>query len=220
MPDRKTSLAWVERLVSSIPCRDTRQLDRFIQSRPFAKIVAPKPEIRVGDHWFCTRRYKDVVSEDELLEVYVGSGESSSEHMGYDRLDPHWQEKSEDKKHRWELSRAYMRPRFRGRNYSVFMLELVLALARKNRAYSVVAYPRHVAMLVTLLKNGFRTTEGNLDMTLSRILHQGKTWYARNASQRQLYYAEEFRPFIQDGSFIMEKRVSRPTLWEFLMEKV
>ena len=51
---------------------------------------------------------------------------------------------------RWELTRAYMHPRYRGQNYSLFMAEMVMALAKKNHARSVVAYPRHVAMLVTL----------------------------------------------------------------------
>lgn len=100
------------------------------------------------------------------------------------------------------------------------MVELVLALCKKNRGYSVVAYPRHVAMLVTLIKMGFRTLEGNYDATLKRILDQGLRWYRNNTSQRRLYYAQEFRPFIIEGSFIMEKRVAPVTLWEFLWQKI
>ena len=95
-----------------------------------------------------------------------------------------------------------------------------MALARKNRAKSVVAYPRHVAMLVTLLNFGYRTMEGNYDATLHRILKQGKHWYGNNTGQRRLYYAQEFRPFIQDGSFIMEKSVASHGFWNFMMEKV
>ena len=41
-----------------------------------------------------------------------------------------------------------------------------------------------------------------------------------NTNQRRLYYAQEFRPFIQDGSFIMEKPVASHGIWDFLMEKV
>ena len=220
MPDSRTILGWVARIADTIPCRDTKALDQYIKSRPQAKLTKPVPEMRLDDHWFCVRRYSDIVSREDLLEIYIGSKESGDEYMGYDRIDPHWQDAEGRDRHRWELTRAYMRPKYRGRNYSVFMQEMVLALARKNRAYSVVAYPRHVAMLVTLLKYGFHTMEGSYDHTLRRILRQGLAWYGRNAPQRQLYYAQEFRPFIQEGSFIMEKRVSPRTIWEFLMEKV
>ena len=64
------------------------------------------------------------------------------------------------------------------------------------------------------------TFEGNYDDTLHRIYKQGKRWYANNVNQRRLYYAQEFRPFIQDGSFVMEKRVKPASLWDFLLEKV
>lgn len=220
MPDRKTILSWIPRIAEKIPCDNTEMLDNFIKSRPQAKLTAPAPELLVGDHWFCIRRYNDVVSHENLLEVYVGCKSLAPDYLGYDRMDPHWKDAEGRDKHRWELTRAYMRPQFRGRNYSIFMLELVQALAKKNRAFSVVAYPRHVAMLVTLLKYGFHTMEGAYDRTLYRILRQGRAWYGQDLAQRQLYYAQEFRDFIRDGSFIMEKRISRPTLWEFLMEKV
>lgn len=220
MPDRATILAWVKCITDRIPCENTAVLDQFIRSQPQAKIVPPTPEFSCGDHWFCIRRYNDILTNENLLEVYVGCSSLSPEYLGYDRMDPHWKDAEGRDKHRWELTRAYMRPQFRGRRYSTFMLELVLALARKNKAYSVVAYPRHVAMLVTLLKYGFHTMDGSYDRTLHRILRQGRAWYGNNTSQRQLYYAQEFRSFIQDGSFIMEKRVSRPTIWEFLMEKI
>ncbi|MEO0082338.1 MAG: hypothetical protein ABIL25_08625 [candidate division WOR-3 bacterium] len=220
MPDRRSVATWISKIVEAVPCRSNEELDRFIGSRPVAKITAPAPELVVGDHWFSLRRYHDVVSNEDLLEVYIGSKETGAEYMGYDRIDPHWKDAEGRDRHRWELTRAYMRPRYRGRKYSGFMLELVLALARKNRAFSVVAYPRHVAMLVTLLKYGFHTMDGSYDHTLRRILRQGLAWYGRNTAQRQLYYAQEFRPFIQEGSFVMEKRVAPRTVWEFLLEKI
>lgn len=220
MPDRKRFLVWVERIVDTIPCKRRDEIDRFIRSLPLAKDAAPSPELRVGSHWFCVRRYQDVVTSEDMFEVYVGGDEFGPEYIGYDRIDPHWRDAEGRDLHRWELTRAYMRPKYRGRNYSAFMLELVIALARKNKARSVVAYPRHVAMLVTLLKYEFRTPDENYDRTLGRILRQGRAWYAGNTVQRQLYYAQEFRPFIQDGSFVMEKRISRPTLWEFLLAKI
>ena len=211
---------WIKVIVDMIPARDHKELQRFIDSQPEAKIVYPKPDIRVDDHWFCIRRYHDVVTGDSILEVHVGSEESGDEIMGYDRIDPRWTDAEGRDEQRWELTRAYMRPRYRQRNYSLFMAELVLALARKNKAKSVVAYPRHVAMLITLLNYGFKTMEGGHDETLRRILNDGRRWYALNVSQRRLYYAQEFRPFIQDGSFIMEKQVGGISIWNYLMGKI
>jgi hypothetical protein len=220
MIDRKTVLEWVNEVASFIPCRTRDEVERFIKTKPEGKIVLPKPEITVGDHWFSIRRYNDAVTNEDILEVYIGNKESGDEYMGYDRIDPDWRDAEGRDKKRWELTRAYMRPKFRGQNYSLFMAEMVMALARKNKAQSVVAYPRHVAMLVTLLNYGYHTIEGSYDGTLHRILKQGKRWYGNNAAQRRLYYAQEFRPFIQDGSFIMEKNVRTPNLWDYLMEKV
>ncbi len=220
MIDRKTVGRWVQEITRQIPAHNNDELRRFIEVKPEGKIVLPKPELWVDDHWFSIRRYHDAVTGEDILEVYVGNRANGEEYMGYDRIDPRWHDAEGRDMKRWELTRAYMRPRFRGRNYSLFMVELVIALARKNKAYSVVAYPRHVAMLVTLLNYGFKTMEGNYDSTLHRILRQGKLWYGHNTAQRQLYYAQEFRPFIQDGSFIMELRVRKVGLWDYLMEKV
>ncbi|MEO0085322.1 MAG: hypothetical protein ABIK37_01685 [candidate division WOR-3 bacterium] len=220
MLNRVTVKQWVARIAAAIPCETDEQLERFIAARPEGKFVAPRAELEVGDHWFSFRRYRDAVTGGNILEVYVGSRESGSEFMGYDRLDPNWQDAEGRDLERWEITRAYMRPKYRGRNYSLFMAELAMALCRKNHSRSVVAYPRHVAMLVTLLSYGFKTMEGDYDHTLMRILKQGRKWYGGNAAQRRLYYAQEFRPFIQDGSFIMEKRVGPSTLWEFLWQKV
>lgn len=219
MIDKQTVQSWVQQIVQVIPAHDTNALARYIKSRPEGKLTYPKPEITVGDHWFSVRRYHDVVTGENILEVHIGSEESGSEYMGYDRIDPCWTDAEGRDEHRWELSRAYMRPKYRQRYYSLFMAELVIALARKNRAKSVVAYPRHVAMLITLLDYGFRTMEGKYDDTLHRILEQGRTWYGGNTSQRRLYYAQEYRPFIQDGSFIMERRLDS-RIWRFLMGKI
>jgi len=220
MIERKTVLTWVHHLAEIIPCRTHEDVARFIKSKSEAKIVMPRPEVQIGDHWFSIRRYRDAVSNEDILEVYIGNRESGEEYMGYDRIDPRWHDAEGRDMKRWEITRAYMRPRYRGQNYSLFMVELAMALARKNRARSVVAYPRHVAMLVTLLHYGFSTIEGGYDTTLQRIFRQGKRWYGTNAAQRRLYYAQEFRPFIQDGSFIMEKSVRKPGIWSYLMQKV
>ncbi|MBM3315208.1 hypothetical protein FJY71_05120 [candidate division WOR-3 bacterium] len=220
MLDRAAVKPWITKVAAAIPCETDERLGRFVASRPEAKVVAPKPELVVDDHWFAFRRYHDAVTGDNIIEVYVGSHESGDEFMGYDRLDPRWHDAEGRDLGRWEITRAYMRPKYRGRNYSLFMTELAMALCRKNHSTSVVAYPRHVAMLVTLLNYGFRTMEGDYDSTLLRILKQGRRWYGGNVTQRRLYYAQEFRPFIQDGSFIMEKRVGPTTLWDFLWQKI
>lgn len=220
MIDPKTYRQWIRQIVATIPCETDESTANFIRTLPEAKISPPKPEIPVGDHWFCNRRYHDPVSQEELLEVYIGSQKSGSEWMGYDRIDPRWLDAEGRDRDRWELTRAYMRPKYRGLSYAPFMVELVLALCRKNRGYSVVAYPRHVAMLVTLIKMGFKTLDGNYDATLKRIIAQGARWYRQDVSQRRLYYAQEFRPFIIEGSFIMEKRVAPMGLWEFLWQKI
>jgi len=220
MIDRKTVAIWVNQIAGIIPCKTYEEVMRFIKSKPEGKLVAPKPEFNIDDHWFCIRRHNDAVTDEDILEIYIGNRESGDEYMGYDRIDPRWHDAEGRDMKRWELSRAYMHPKYRGQNYSLFMAEMVMALARKNHAKSVVAFPRHVAMLVTLLNYGFRTVEGNYDATLHRILKQGKRWYGTNTAQRRLYYAQEFRPFIQDGSFIMEKSVAGRTLWDYLMERV
>jgi len=220
MIDRKTVLTWVHQVADMIPCKTYDEVTRFIKTKPEGKVMLPAPEIKVGDHWFSIRRYHDVVSNEDIIEIYVGNKQTGDEYMGYDRIDPRWYDAEGRDLKRWELTRAYMRPKYRGANYSLFMVEMVTALARKNRANAVVAYPRHVAMLVTLLHYGFHTMEGNYDATLQRIYKQGRRWYGANTVQRRLYYAQEFRPFIQDGSFIMEKKVSRQGLWQYLMQKV
>jgi hypothetical protein len=220
MLNKETVQEWIKVIVDMIPARNHTDLQRFIDSKPEAKIIYPKPDIWVEDHWFCIRRYHDVVTGDNILEVHVGSKESGDELMGYDRIDPRWTDAEGRDGQRWELTRAYIRPKYRQRNYSLFMAELVLALARKNKAKSVVAYPRHVAMLITLLNYGFKTMEGGPDETLRRILKDGRNWYGLNAAQRRLYYAQEFRPFIQDGSFIMEKKVGGTSVWNYLMGRI
>ncbi len=217
---RKAMRQWIAGVVEIIPCKTLDELNRFLASKPEGKIVYPRPELTIDDHWLCVRRYRDIVTGDNLLEVYIGSHESGDEYMGYDRIDPRWIDAEGRDERCWEITRAYMRPKYRGRDYSLFMTDLTLALARKNKAKWIVAYPRHVAMLITLLNQGFRTMEGSYDETLQRICKQGRTWYGHDTTQRRLYYAQEFRPFIQDGSFVMEKRVSRPGLMEFLLEKV
>lgn len=216
--DEKTARRCADHLVQHIPCRTQEEIQGYIDSLPESRRFWPRPEIRFEGFWFCARCYHDTISDARLLQVLIGSDEEGDEYMGYDRIDPCWLDAEGCDEGRWELTRAYVKPQFRGRNYSLFMTELVEALARRNRAESVVAFPRHVAMLVTLLDRGYETQDGSHDDTLHRILNEGRSWYAYDARQRQLYYSQEFRPFIQDGSFVMEKRVARFNLWRILTD--
>ncbi|HDR00255.1 MAG TPA: hypothetical protein ENN51_08250, partial [candidate division WOR-3 bacterium] len=108
MIDKTTIVEWVRKIVEVIPARDYNELTRYIKSLPEGKLTYPKPEITVGDHWFSIRRYHDVVTGEDILEVHVGSEESGAEYMGYDRIDPRWTDAEGRDEQRWELSRAYM----------------------------------------------------------------------------------------------------------------
>jgi GNAT superfamily N-acetyltransferase len=220
MIEPKQYREWIKVIVDMIPCETDERVQEFILSRPEAGLVVPRPEVISEDHWFSIRRYHDPVADEDLLQIYFGSKQSGEAWIGYDRIDPCWLDAEGRDMDRWELTRAYVRPQFRGQNYCPFLVELVIALCKKNMGYSVVAYPRHVAMLVTLLKMGFKTMDGSYDSTLKRILNQGMRWYANDPAHRRLYYAQEFRPFIIEGSFIMEKRIRSFSLWDFLWEKV
>ena len=211
---------FIRQIVEKIPANSSDTLRSYITRLPEAKITAPKPELRFDDFFISFRRYLDIVTKENLLEIWLGKG--PEELIGYVRLDPNWNDGKEEKRKRWEITRAYVRPKYRGNYYSIFMAELGIALARKNKADAIVAYPRHVAMLITLVDYGFRTEAGTYDASLHRIVRQGRRWYRKNPSARRLYYAQEFRPFIQDGSFVMEKSLASKgkSFWHFLWEKV
>ncbi|MEO0093486.1 MAG: GNAT family N-acetyltransferase [candidate division WOR-3 bacterium] len=210
----------INEIVERVPADSNEALQRYIANLPEAKFKPPEPELKVDEYFVSFRRYVDVVTKEGLLEIWLGKGQD--EWIGYVRLDPNWEDGTNKKKKRWEITRAYVRPKYRGNHYSIFMCELGINLAKKNKAEAIVAYPRHVAMLITLIDYGFKTEAGTYDATLHRIVKQGRRWYHKNPSARRLYYAQEFRPFIQDGSFIMEKGlVSKgKKLWHFLWEKI
>lgn len=218
--DKITLRDLVNQIVNRVPAQTDEALKSYIASLPEAKIAMPIPELKADQYIVSFRRYMDIVTKEGLLEIWLGKGKE--EWLGYVRLDTNWNDGKETKKKRWEITRAYVRPKYRGNNYSIFMCEVGLSLAKKNKADAVVAYPRHVAMLITLINYGFRTEGGTYDTTLHRIAKQGHRWYRKNASARRLYYAQEFRPFIQDGSFIMEKSIVTKSkgFWRFLWEKV
>ncbi len=207
-------------IVKQIPAHNNEALRNYIKRLPEAKVKPPVPELKSSGYFISFRSYLDIVTKGSILEIWLGK--EPDELLGYVRLDPEWNDGKDEKRKRWEITRAYVRPKYRGNYYSIFMAELGIALAKKNKADAVVAYPRHVAMLITLIDYGFKTEAGTYDVTLHRIVRQGRHWYRKNASARRLYYAQEFRPFIQDGSFVMEKSIvsKGKSFWRYLWEKV
>ena len=206
----------VRAVCAALPRTGREECAGFIRGLPGPGDSPPKPEIHAGSHWFCLRSYRDTFTDDRCLQAFVGTFDSTGDYLGYDRIDPCWLDECGRDDDGWELTRAYVKPKSRGRGYCSLLVELVLELAGQNHARWVVAYPRHVGMLVTLLDYGFGTVGGSLDATLGRIREEGRNNYARDARQRRLVYAEEFRPFIQDGSFLMRRRVGRTGLWAAL----
>ena len=108
---------WVEGVLAAVPCGCHDEARSFIEREPDVRRVPPRPELRVGDHWFCTRRYRDTVDMSDYLQIYFGCPESAGDWTGYDRLDPDWEDEEGRVADSWELTRAYVKPRYRGRNY-------------------------------------------------------------------------------------------------------
>ena len=209
----------VRKILLTVPTKDLKTVKDFINDLPQAKITMETPvkfslyEFIIGFY-----QYLDIITNEKLLEIWI---HYPTEPIGYVRLDPDWKEGLKAKEeHHWELTRAYIRPKFRGQGFSKLLCEIGIELAKANKAYSIVGYPRHVAMLITFLDYGFKTQAGAIDHTLHRILKQGRRWYPHDPSQRRLYYASEFRPFIQEGSFIMEKILKEKKWWQILFEKI
>ncbi|MEO0096867.1 MAG: GNAT family N-acetyltransferase [candidate division WOR-3 bacterium] len=209
----------IRKVLLMVPTKNLQMVKDFINDLPQAKITMETPQkFQIDEFVIGLYQYLDIITNEKLLEIWLSY---PNEPIGYVRLDPDWKEGLKEKEEqRWEITRAYIRPKFRGHGYSRLWCELGIELAKANTAYSVVAYPRHVAMLVTLLDYGFKTQTGMIDATLHRILRQGRRWYSHDASQRRLYYASEFRPFIQEGSFIMEKILRKKKWWQFFFENI
>ncbi len=206
-----------EEIIHIVPAEDDEKLISFIENLPLSKTQENTRHFTMEGYKIAFYQYQDPITKERLLEIWLYSG---TEPIGYVRIDHQWENPDGDKKRRWELTRAYIRPKFRGRALSRLFIKITFGLAKKNNAYSVVAYPRHVAMLVALIDYGFYTQTGDYDYTLKRIFRQGRRWYGKNPNARRLYYAQEFRPFVQEGSFVMEKRIKRKGIWEFLWEKM
>ena len=213
--------AWTRAVREAFPCTSQEESVEFVRGLPGAGSSPPKPEIAVEGHWFCLRSYRDTMTDERCLQVFFGSPDSGEDYVGYDRLDPAWVDPDGRGTDSWELTRAYVKPKYRGRNYCPFLVELVLDLARAGGARFVYAYPRHVAMLVTLLDYGFETVDGRIDGTLLRVREDGRRWYGLEPSQRRLYYAEELRPFVgETSSFLMRRRVRGSRLWDALTRDI
>ncbi|MCS7250348.1 MAG: GNAT family N-acetyltransferase [candidate division WOR-3 bacterium] len=209
----------IKKILLIVPTKSLQAVKDFIDELPQAKITLETPKkFQVNEFIISFYQYQDIITNEKLLEIWFSY---PGEPIGYVRLDPDWKEGLKEKeKHRWEITRAYVRPKFRGQGFSRLFCEVGIELAKANKAYSIVGYPRHVGMLITFLDYGFKTQTGALDATLHRILRQGRRWYSHDPSQRRLYYASEFRPFIQEGSFIMEKVLQNKKWWQIFLEKI
>lgn len=207
----------IEEIVRMVPSEDDKRLIPFIASLPLSKTQEATLNFVMGGYKIAFYRYQDIITKEEFLEIWLYS---RGEPIGYVRIDPQWENPDGDKKRRWELVRAYIRPKFRGRNLCRFFIKITFGLAKKNNAFSIVAYPRHVAMLVALIAEGFLAGTGDYDYTLRRIFREGRRWYRKDPGARRLYYAQEFRPFVQEESFIMERRIKKKGVWEFLGERI
>ncbi|MEO0119153.1 MAG: GNAT family N-acetyltransferase [candidate division WOR-3 bacterium] len=216
---RETMDKIIKKILLTVPTKNLQTVKDFINDLPQAKITIETPQkFQIDEFVIGLYQYLDIITNEKLLEIWLNY---PNEPIGYVRLDPDWKEGLKEKEeHRWEITRAYIRPKFRGQGFSRLLCEIGIELAKANNAYSVVGYPRHVGMLITFLDYGFKTQTGAVDATLHRILRQGRRWYSHDPSQRRLYYASEFRPFIQEGSFIMEKVLRKKKWWQFLFEKI
>lgn len=76
----------INQIVNRIPANPNEAFKSYIASLPEAKLSSPKPELRVDEYFVSFRRYVDVVTKEELLEIWLGKG--AEEIIGYVRLDP------------------------------------------------------------------------------------------------------------------------------------
>ncbi|MEO0088609.1 MAG: GNAT family N-acetyltransferase, partial [candidate division WOR-3 bacterium] len=171
----------IRKILLIVPTKNLATVKDFIDDLPQAKITMETPKkFQVNEFIIGFYQYEDIITKEKLLEIWINY---PNEPIGYVRLDPDWKEGLKEKEeHRWEITRAYIRPKFRGQGFSRLLCEIGIELAKANNAYSVVGYPRHVAMLITFLDYGFKTQAGTIDVTLHRILRQGRKWYPHDPS--------------------------------------
>lgn len=209
--------AFVKEALRIIPVKSDLDLKRFINNlRPIAAGVPDEPDIaksyHVGDWFFCLRRYEEQSLKQNYMEFWVGT---NSAFWGYLRLNPYFYDDTGRSRKVWEIAHAFCHTKYRGQGINRLYAQLALELARANVADLLVANPRHVSMLVTLTDLGFKVHgEGGNLQSIKRIIKQGRTWYQKDVNARRLYYAQELRSFMTDGSLVMEKDLEHERFWK------
>jgi hypothetical protein len=210
---------FVKQVLDVVPARKDLNLRQFIGRLPPISTGAPDPQspdtkcYTVHDWFFCLRKYEETSLRQNFLEIWLGNG---GHFWGHLRLNPYFYDDEDKGRKIWEITHAFAYNQVRGQGINLLYVMLALALARANRADLLVANPRHVAMLITLTDFGFKVKGGTGSLqSVKRIVRQGREWYKGNTSARRLYYAQELRAFMQDGSMMMEKNLARERFWQF-----
>jgi GNAT superfamily N-acetyltransferase len=200
---------FVARVTELVPTDDDR-LKQFIDR--LIPLAGGAPDLNnsanrcytVRDWFFCFRRYEEANLNQNLLEFYPGT---AGEFWGFLRLNPHAYDDTGKKRKIWELAHALAYPKFRGQGINALYVSVTMALAKANHADLVVADPRHVSMLITLTDWNFKVQGAGGQQAVKRIIQQGRAMYGKDASARRLFYAQELRSILQDGSVMMEKEL-------------
>jgi GNAT superfamily N-acetyltransferase len=210
--------AFVKQALTVVPAKSDQSLKVFIsRQRPIAAGVPDAADIarnsyRVLDWCFSLRRYDEQSLNQHFLEIWVCDGKSF---WGYVRLNPYFYDDEGKNRKVWEITHAFAYTKFRGRGINRLYVALALELARTNMADLLIVNPRHVAMLITLTDLGFKIKGGGgSQQSVKRIIRQGRAWYRKDANARRLYYAQELRSFMTDGSLMMEKDLADERFWK------
>jgi GNAT superfamily N-acetyltransferase len=210
--------AFVKEALRIIPAKSDISLKQFITNlRPIAAGVPDADDIaknsyRIGDWFFCLRKYEEHSLKQNFMEFWVGT---NGAFWGYLRLNPYFYDDAGRNRKVWEITHAYAHTKYRGQGINRLYAQLALELARVNVADLLIANPRHVSMLVTLTDLGFKVHgEGGNLQSIKRIIKQGRTWYKKDVNARRLYYAQELRSFMTDGSLMMEKDLEHERFWK------
>jgi len=210
--------AFVKEALQIVPVKSDLDLKRFITNlRPISAGVPEVADIareahHVGDWFLVLRRYEEQSLKQNFMEFWVGTNNAF---WGYLRLNPYFYDDTGRNRKVWEITHAYAHTKYRGRGINRLYAQLALELARANLADLLVANPRHVSMLVTLTDLGFKVHgEGGSLQSIKRIIKQGRAWYRKDTNARRLYYAQELRAFMTDGSLMMEKDLEHERFWK------
>ncbi|MEO0102415.1 MAG: GNAT family N-acetyltransferase, partial [candidate division WOR-3 bacterium] len=104
-----------EEVIRLVPAEDKEKLTTFINARPLAKTKEKTLSFTIEGYKIAFYQYEDLITKEKLLEIWFYDVE---EPIGYVRLDPEWKNPNDDGKKRWEITRAYIRPKYRGRKLS------------------------------------------------------------------------------------------------------